>query len=319
MTFSTGDGKTIQLGSQLGKPGGEGTVYKVTGRPDMVAKIYHPPKRTSARESKIHAMVARKPAERTIIDKKSSKQVPTLTWPEDVVLENGRFAGFLMRAIDLGQAAEIAIIENPQRRENRSWTKIMGLGLRSNIAMNLAFVVSQIHSVNAVIGDFNERNVIVSKALIVSIIDCDSMQILDPSGHYHLCEVFAPGFLAPELVGKDLKKTVRPMESDLFNLAVHIYYLLMDRHPFRNGIYSGAGDKPSAENLARQGQWRGRSGGVLKPTEPRSLDPRIFLPPSTLQLFKRAFEDGATSPAARPKATEWTNELRQFIGNWRYS
>jgi DNA-binding helix-hairpin-helix protein with protein kinase domain len=314
MSYTTANGTEILLGNQRGKRGGEGTVYAVDGRPNMVAKILHLPKRTPARETKIRTMVSRKPTRRTVREKNSGKIVPTLAWPEEVILEDGKFAGFLMGAIDMDQAAEIAIIENPRRRENRSWTQTMGLGLRSFIAMNLSFVVGQVHNVDAVIGDFNERNVIVSKELIVSIIDCDSMQIKDPTGTYHFCEMFTPGFMAPELVGKDLSQEVRPVGSDLFNLAVHIYCLLLDRHPFRNGIFSGTGDKPPAEDLARQGQWRGRIGGILRPTEPKSLDPRLVLPPSTIRLFERAFEAGVTRPDARPAAVEWQQNLRQFIG-----
>ncbi len=317
MTYSTASGKGLRLGRQLGQPGGEGTVFKVEGQRDVVAKLYHAKKRTPQQHAKIRAMVSSKPVNRTIRESQTGKMVPTVAWPEDVVLENGQFAGFLMGSIDMGQAVEIAMILNPMRRENRPWTKNMGLGLRSFVAMNLAAVVGQIHSVGAVIGDFNERNVIVSRELIVSIIDCDSMQIKGSSGKYYLCTVFAPGFTAPEMVGKDLHAAIRPQASDLFNLAVHVYYLLMDRHPFRNGIWTGPGEKPSAENLARQGQWRGRSQGLLTPKEPRSLDPRTFLPTSTLRLFERAFEAGATTPGQRPTAAEWAQELGQFIGGWK--
>lgn len=316
MSFFTSDGRLIQLGEQLGKPGGEGTVYRVKGHNSLVAKILHNPRRDATREAKIRAMLDSKPPLRTTQDRKSGKAVPTLAWPEVMVLEDGKFAGFLMGALDLAQAVEIAVIENPQRRTNRPWTKDMGLGLRSFVAMNLAFVVSQVHGVGAVIGDFNERNVIVSRALIVSIIDCDSMQVKDPSGRHFFCEVFSPGFLAPELVGKDLRKAVRPVSSDLFTLAVHVYCLLMDRHPFRNGIYL-VGDKPSADILARQGQWRGRAGGVLRPTEAKGLDPRVFLPQSMITLFERAFESGATAPSLRPSAMEWQQELARFIGGWK--
>lgn len=317
MSFTIGDGRPLRLGKPLGKPGGEGAVYSIMGEPRSVAKILHRAKRSPVREAKINAMLASKPPLRAIEERKTGHKVPTLAWPEAMVLEDGVFAGFVMGALDLGHAAEIAIIENPQRRKNRPWTAEMGLGLRSFVAMNLAFVVGQVHHVGAVIGDFNERNVIVSRALIVSIIDCDSMQIRDQAGRYHLCEVFSPGFLAPEMVGRDLRRVVRPVSSDLFTLAVHIYCLLMDRHPFRNGIYSGPGDKPSAEALAREGQWRGRARGVLRPTEVNGLDPRSFLPQSTVALFERAFESGSQEPRLRPSALEWQQELGRFIGDWK--
>jgi len=305
-----GDGSPIQLGGLLGKPGGEGAVYTVVEHPDIAAKMYHNGRRTPTQESKIRAMVAKKPAERTIVDKRSGKTVPTLAWPEAIILDNKSFAGFTMRAIDLEQSVQIASIENPQRRAARPWTSNLELDMRSVVAMNLAFLLQQVHATGVVVGDLNDVDVRVSPSLIVSMIGCESMQIRDASGKHYLCSVFRPGFLAPELIGKDLGATVRAPESDLFNLAVHIYLLLLDRHPFRNGVYTGSGDKPSADKLAQHGQWRGRSGGILVPTEPSAFDPRAVLSPTIVRLFERAFEDGATAPRKRPTTAEWISALK---------
>jgi DNA-binding helix-hairpin-helix protein with protein kinase domain len=299
----------------LGKPGGEGTVFGVSGQSDMVVKIYHSNKVNATRQAKVRAMVANKPRQRSTRDRQSGKTVPVLAWPEDTVLRDGQVCGFTMRAVDMSQAVEIHNIESPFARDARPWTKDLGLGLRANIALNLAFLVGQVHSVGAVIGDFNERNVLVSKSLLVCMIDCDSMQIRDSSGCYP-CTVFQSGFFAPELIGKDLNKTVRRASSDLFSLAVHIYCLLLDRHPFRNGIYTSSGEKPANDILAKQGQWRGRSGGILK-IEKSQIDPRVFLPPGTIALFERAFQSGAANPDLRPSASEWEAELRKFIGDWK--
>lgn len=315
--YLTGNGNFIDTGQQLGNPGGEGTVFRICGQSHMVAKIYHDKNINRERQAKVRAMVANKPQQRTTLDRRTGIRVPVLTWPEDVVIhKNGEVCGFTMRAVDMTRAAEIHNIESPYAREARTWTKKLELGFRSHIARNLCFLVSQIHSVGAIIGDFNERNILVSKNLIVCMIDCDSMQIYD-SHQYYPCTVFQNGFIAPELIGKDLSTTRRQVSSDYFNLAVHIYCLLLDRHPFRNGVYMGSGEKPNNSILAQHGQWRGRArGGILK-IENNQINPRKLLPQSMIFLFERAFQLGVIDPDLRPSADEWETELRKFIGDWK--
>lgn len=312
-------GKPVVLGQQVGDPGGEGTVYRVHGRPEMVAKVLHRGKQTPERIAKLRAMVARKPEPRSVRDKITGVEVPTIAWPEETLFENGSMVGFLMRALDRTRTVEIVKIENPSMRKSIGWDIPMGLGIRSYIAMNLAFAASGVHAVDAVIGDFNQRNVMVSKSLIVSIIDCDSMQIRDPQGKYHYCDVFTPGFLAPELhkdIGK-LDRQVRTIHSDLFTLAVHIYCLFLDRHPFQNGIYQGPGENPGGDALAKSGQWRGRAGGYLLAREKGQQDPAVLLAPKMMMLFRRAFEVGVANPQSRPSAAEWQREIRAFLGDWK--
>ena len=159
--YLTGSGNSINTGRQLGKPGGEGTVFYIHGQPHMVVKIYHDKNINRVRQAKVRAMVANKPQQRTALDRRSGVRVPVLAWPEDIVIqENGEVCGFTMRAVDMTQAAEIHNIESPYAREARPWTKGLELGLRSHIARNLCFLVSQIHSAGAIIGDFNERNIL---------------------------------------------------------------------------------------------------------------------------------------------------------------
>lgn len=315
--YYTGSGRIINIGRQMGMPGAEGTVFSILGQPNMVVKIYHDSELNRMRQEKLHSMVANKPRKYTMLDKRSGRHVPVLAWPEDIVMRSrsGQVCGFTMKAVDVEQAVEIHNIESAFARDARPWTKDLGLGLRAHIARNLCFLVNQIHSAGAIIGDFNERNVLVSQNLIVCMIDCDSMQIRD-SSKYYPCTMLQPGFIAPELLGKDLSRTIRHASSDYFSLAVHIYCLLLDRHPFRNGVYTGPGEKPPNHILAKQGQWRGRSGGILK-IEPSQIDPRILLPRSMMLLFEKAFQKGAKDPSIRPSVREWEAELRNFIGGWK--
>ncbi len=314
LQIRTEDGTVVRLDRAVSKRGGLGTVFTVEGASESVAIILHEGQRTPRIHDKLRAMTRMEPPSRPATDKSTSAVVPTVAWPEALLTEDGAFCGYLMPRVDLSVAVPIAVVENPARREQRDWTSELGIEKRAIVAMNLAFLLGQIHQTGVVVGDLNQSSVVVSASLIVTFLDCCSMQIKDSQGRDHLCEASTPGFVAPELVGKDLQAHARSASSDLFNLAVHVYLLLLDRHPFRNGIYTGSGEKPAAEVLAQRGQWRGRRGGVLAATEPRSLDPQTFLPQPLLRLFERAFEDGATSPDKRPTEAEWITALREFVG-----
>ena len=66
----------MALGAVLARAG-EGTIYEITGRPDMVAKIFHPSlKDLGAKKAKVAAMVASPPDNAT-----QSDGFVVLTWP----------------------------------------------------------------------------------------------------------------------------------------------------------------------------------------------------------------------------------------------
>jgi hypothetical protein len=72
-------------------------------------------------------------------------------------------------------------------------------------------------------------------------------------------------------------------------------------------VWTGAGEKPQIPDLARDGMWALRSGGSLRP-RPSAIEASI-LPANVLELFRRAFEDGARDPGQRPSAAEWRDAL----------
>jgi DNA-binding helix-hairpin-helix protein with protein kinase domain len=168
--------------------------------------------------------------------------------------------------------------------------------------------VQTVHDTRAVIGDFQERNILVSDTARVTLVDCDSMQFTDTRGRQYLCGVARAEFTAPELSQMDLRVSPREKSSDLFALAVHIHLLLMGgNHPFLRGNWTGLGEQPSAVTLAKKGQW---AGGPSSQLRSHPLAPSVtFLPDDILRLFARAFTIGAREPSARPAADEWRRAL----------
>ena len=290
--------------------GGQGDVFEVIGLGGVVLKrIFN---KTLADDPEVYdrlvAMITNPPTGW----RESRSGHVMLAWPTDVVLEDERFVGFLMPAIDVAQAVELHQIANPSDRRSPSqsiqWTKGFTWRYLVGTAENLALATNILHSSGVVIGDFNERNVLVWSDARVTLLDCDSMQVTDhQTGRRFLCRVGRPEFTAPELLGADWNTTVRAPSSDLFALAIHLHQLLLEgNHPF-DGVWSGAGDKPRRHVLAREGLWVHRGDPRLAP-RPGVIGIEI-LPEAMTNLFRRAFVDGAMNPRARPTAEEWHAEL----------
>jgi DNA-binding helix-hairpin-helix protein with protein kinase domain len=102
--------------------------------------------------------------------------------------------------------------------------------------------VEVVHRGDAVIGDFQERNILVADTTRVTLVDCDSMQFTDTAGRQYPSPLGRLEFTAPELAGLDLRLAPREQSSDLFALAEHIHLLPMaGNHPFMRGTWTGPG------------------------------------------------------------------------------
>lgn len=302
------NGQPIVLSPQLARAG-EGTVYGVAQHPEWAAKIFHPTLNgLESRLDKVTAMIHSAPSGSV-----QPNGFVVLTWPSHIIVDDRGPVGFLMPRIETATSVEIHTMSNPSNRLDPmpsapQWTKNANWGHLVNTAANLCLAVQVVHRVNAVIGDFQERNILVSDTTEVTLVDCDSMQFTDENGRQYLCGVGRPEFTAPELAGVDLRVRPRERESDLFALAVHIHQLLMEgNHPFMRGTWTGSGQQPDALSLAQSGSWAGgpHSALITHPLAP----PVTFLPNDIQQLFIRAFTEGVQDPRRRPSAAEWRAAL----------
>lgn len=310
--LATGAGDVVRLGRRLAS-GGQGEVFEVLSPPGSVFKRIFD--RALADDPSVEARLAA-----MLTNRPSGWQEPRtghvmLSWPTDVVSEGGRFVGLLMPLIEIARTVELHEIANPSDRRSPSsgkpWTKGFTWRYLVATAENLALATETLHDAGVVIGDFNERNILVWSDSRVSLLDCDSMQVTDPgSGRQFLCRVGRPEFTAPELLGADWDTTVRAASSDLFALAVHLHQLLLEGdHPF-DGVWHGSGEKPKRQVLARDGLWVHAGDARLTP-RPSAVDVDL-LPAGLRDLFRRAFVAGATNSRARPTAAEWHAELAEL-------
>ncbi|HUS15576.1 MAG TPA: hypothetical protein VM536_11245 [Chloroflexia bacterium] len=294
-------GGALMLGAPLGV-GGEATVYGVAGEATRVAKIYRAP--SGVRAAKQRAKVARPPEDPAGLGHLS------IAWPTDLVQDgNGTPVGFLMPRA--GPSRPLLALYNPQTRLEEAPDFTWEYLLRT--ATNLARVVRALHAQGYVVGDLNESNLLVSNTALVTLIDCDSVQVpAGADGRIFRCPVGKPEYTPPELQGIDFRMVDRVPAHDHFGLAVLIFLLLMEGvHPF-TGVWMGAGNPPTLEaNIAA-----GRCPYVGAPDIAPPPYGLAFstLPPDLQALMRRCFGAGHVDPPARPSAADWVTALELAEG-----
>jgi DNA-binding helix-hairpin-helix protein with protein kinase domain len=288
-------GYFVSLGKELGC-GGEGAVYEVSNRPDVVAKIYHKPI-TSEKASKIELMTSMK-----------SESLLSLTaWPVELLrTKGGSPCGLLMPRVSGHK--DIHNLFSPKSRKvefpNADWRFLI------RTAANTARAFAVIHDTGCVIGDVNHGSIIVSSKATVRLIDCDSFQVTS-GGQRFLCEVGVPDFTPPELQGKSFKGVVRSQNHDNFGLAILVFRLLfMGRHPFA-GRFLGRGEMPIEKAILEFRFPYGNRRTAVQ-MEPPPNTPEITTASIAIaQLLERAFARDSVK-AARPRAIEWIDVLEKL-------
>ena len=307
-------GRPIGLGSELSR-GGEGTVFRIPGFPGKVAKIFHDPKRSAEQEQKLKYLRSRK---------QSAVISGTLiaSFPEELLYTaDGCCCGYIMQYMPTTMNLSLVTRDSALRTK-----ALPGLNYRGliTIAYNLAEAIAHLHSHNIVVGDMNQKNILVNPDGTVYLIDVNSFDVTDDQGVHYPCSVGFSELLAPELQSEGLLKDKRfTRESDCFTLAVHIFHLLMQNaDPFsfvprtsRSASVPVFSLNASNNEAIIRGEsvfFREVPGKAL----PHWVPPLDMLPPYIVELFRRTFgyEDG-TAPetiARRPTAEEWVAGLAKL-------
>lgn len=301
--FITSNGRTIKFEDKPLNQGGEGAIYKQydeLGHGDIgdLAKVFHEGK-DKGKEEKIKAMLSI-PA---------PKPSTNFAWPKEILYDvnTGVFRGYVMYLkYNKEELGRIATPDCKYRKE-KGWLFYL------NIAKSLAQTVAGLHQINQVIGDLNDKNVLVDmETAQVTLIDNDSFHITSDSSTYRCC-VGMGEYIAPEIQGVNFREAELPTftsSTDNFSLAILIFKLLMNGlHPFTSTTI----DEISIEENIRNG----RSPFFLNENKGKSIEPPyappIDLIPSKLyRLFKLAFNDSLRSPQKRPTAQEFYDVLNEL-------
>ena len=296
--FRTDKGQTITTGSQLGV-GGEGAVFDVVGQPTMVAKIYHAHRLDAALEAKVTAMVADPPDDET----RAKFNHVSIAWPEAVLYNGNTFMGYIMPKIP--KSDDLYDLLQPQQRAQQHPTLNHRHLYRS--ARNLALAMAAIHRKGYVIGDVNFKNALFNDDALITIVDCDSMQVTDAKNVVHRCLVGIPEYTSPELQGQDFAKVDRSANNDAFGLAVLTFQLLMQGfHPFAGRPLPGAPDVEQVHVYCITKKIFPYVTNTLF-APPMAAPPIGALPAVIQSLFRRAF-----LTTTRPTPKEWADTIEMI-------
>lgn len=303
--------------------GGEGEVYAIKGKNNLVAKLYYSNKlKPTTFNSNPRQLLKEKI--QTMLDQPVNAYTPKgvliVAWPQDIIYDaSGEFVGYTMPRVQ----SKYHIFAASRKRERMALYPNYTWKTAVTIAYNLAMAVWNVNSTGAVVGDMNPNNVMVDEYGHITLIDTDSFDIINRrTGKTYKCSVGVPEMLPPELQGVDLADPVNKFteKTDGFSLSIHVFNLLMNNcHPFGvSGMKkskSSTSNSPVAKQIAR-GECPYVTGGKGK-TSPDAPDVAM-LPKEIRELFDRAFRYDvvtavkATTIAQRPSAQEWMFALENL-------
>ena len=164
-----------------------------------------------------------------------------------VVLENGRFAGFLCRPWTPATLLELHRVPTrrtgAQRPGRPSDTRASPGGTWFTRRRTWRRLTQELHhaltSPPRSSATSTSATSWSSRRPGCTLIDCDSMQLTGPGAEPFFCRMGRPEFTPPELINADWTKTFRhPVERPASALAIHLYQLMMEGETRFGGEWS---------------------------------------------------------------------------------
>jgi len=285
---------------ELFAKGGEGSIYPLLHRSNILVKIYHPEiiqKRGHFLQEKVEAMCKLGKE-----DNNALRNNRCLSWPLISVFdEKKQWIGYAMYRAK-GQPM-FKLAHTMLYKKN-----FPGLDRNKLTAylINLLEVTRFLHRRGVMIGDCNLQNILCDpNSDAVTLIDCDSYQVIIGKNFYP-CPVGMPDMTAKEQQGIDFSKVRRTEESEAFSIAIIMFMALMlGRHP-----YDIVGGSERAENL-RKGDFPYGIGNKGIP-EGRWYKIWSHMSHKVKSLFIRTFMKGADCPSDRATLEEWKEAFELY-------
>jgi len=299
--------------------GGEGNLYHIAEPLSMrhryVVKIYHPHKMTLIRQEKLRYLLENPP-----IELGTSQVNPSVIWVQDLVYsDEGDIIGLVMPFVRGEKLELLSTLKLPKNTES-AWHRFAlgtkdALNYRIRLCFNIAVALQQVHATGKyVLVDLKPDNIVIQPHGIISLVDMDSVEVVQGGKSLFDAKVATPEYTPPEhYISLDYDPTAR-QAWDRFSMAVIFYKLLLGIHPF------AAGSKPPYDNCLTLEQKIEAGLFVHNPEQKGYLSivpPPHYgfeqLPQGLKALFIQTFVDGHHDPEMRPTAEEWCVELLSTI------
>lgn len=307
----------IQLHETPIAGGGEGNLYAIQSPSNyqhLVAKIYHPKRRTELRHQKILYLHEHPP-------KEFAQDSPiTLVWPQELLFdEDNQFIGFLMPWV-AGEKLELLSLPNIPKKHTVAWNAFdfdvdLKLKRRLDLCLKIASSIQYIHNTERyIVIDMKPDNIMVTPEGKVALVDLDSVEVVEHGETLYDAPVATPEYTPPDSYLEN--NAVDPTQEDpwdRFGMAVIFYKLLLGIHPYAASAkppydqYTGLYQKIEHGLFVHNPKVRQKLLAV-----PQRHDRYQKLPLAIQELFERCFINGHHQPYARPSAEEWVRVLRTY-------
>lgn len=301
----------ITLSAKPFAGGGEGNLYKIIAPQKLrkyVAKLYHQHKLSPTRERKIKYLSTYPPTQ----SDENAGAHNSVIWVKDALYDKGKFVGFIMPYTE-GEKLEILCTPKIPRKIRREWARFdfkkspKALEMRLKLSFNICAAIHQVHAMERyVLVDMKPDNIVIQTNGLVSIVDTDSVEVVESGKSLFDAPVATPEFTPPEHY-KDLNYDPTEREAwDLFGLGVILYKLMFGIHPFAASSRGEYEQLTTLHDKIKHGLF------VHHPAKKSSF--KIIPPPhkafykldeSLQDLFFRCFIEGHENPESRPSAEEW--------------
>jgi len=294
--------------------GGEGELFKIlspSGLSNCVAKVFHLNKRDPEKEAKIEYLLQHPPVFEGVLDEQP------IVWVKHILHDaQGSFVGFLMPKAT-GEKLEILTSPKLPKYLGKEWSRFKlggdeALRLRLKVCYNLAAALRMVHATGKyVLVDLKPDNILIKSNGVVSIVDTDSIEVIENGATLFPATVATPEYTPNEYyTGTKPGKIVIDPSWDNFSLAVIYYRLLFGVHPH------AATSKAPYDNVNALGD-KIKHGLFVHNTQ--LSDQFTVVPPphrafasldrDLRKLFVRTFVDGHEDPKLRPSPEEWGQTL----------
>lgn len=293
-------GEPQELDKLLAK-GGEGEVYPLKNRPDILVKLYFPEKLAKSKntlQSKIDAMVS---------IRYKFKEHKNISWVAIPVYDdNKQWIGYAMPKL---QGYPLRTLAHAMLY--KKYAPNLDRLMIAQLMMSWLKDIKLLHQNGVMIGDYNLQNFLwFPSTKQIGFIDCDSYQIKDDTGKFYPCLVGSPDLTAPEHHGKDFKDIVRTPESEYFSIAIILFMCFMlGRHP-----YDIVGGSDPVKNM-QNGRFPYFIGGKANDKIPKGDWHKIWshMSHDMKSLFIKTFTQGVTDPSRRATIQDWQKVLFKYI------